>query len=480
MLACQVLLVTLIIEVAGGLPSQLAHLYYVPIVIAAGTLSRRDSLAVALFTGLCVSPAIDGVHSLLGRDAYYSDPAFWNVSEDGWIARPLAFVLISLIVARLMQEYMRTLSERTVNASRAQEIKVLSLIDKMILSGTSEEDSIKEISRFAIEFNNAFMGGIAMPDHTSPRTVTFRGFYRSAEGLQEVTNPAIPYGEGVVGWALMHGRTSWSRNVFADPRYHLIAEMARARGWIATAAAAIVLEGEILGALVIGHDREHDFTPDELEAIERTADQAALAISNARQRDALQRMALDTATVLSSVIETRDAYTADHCERMVDYAGLTAASLALPPKEIELVKLGAALHDVGKIVVPDHILRKPERLTPDEYAIIKQHCYHGGQICKKVPFLEPVHKLVYHHHERFDGAGYPDGLSGEAIPIGARIIAVTDAYDAMTSDRPYRRSLGFAAAGDRLKAGSGTQWDPRVIAAFLESVRASEHHAHVA
>lgn len=105
-------------------------------------------------------------------------------------------------------------------------------------------------------------------------------------------------------------------------------------------------------------------------------------------------MALDTATVLSSVIESRDAYTGDHCARMVAFAGLTASGLALPPREIEVVKLGAALHDVGKIAVPDSILRKTGALTPEEYAIVKQHCYHGGQICKKVPFLAPVQRLV--------------------------------------------------------------------------------------
>ena len=124
--------------------------------------------------------------------------------------------------------------------------------------------------------------------------------------------------------------------------------------------------------------------------------------------------------------------------------------------------------------MPDLILRKPERLTPNEFAVIKQHCYQGSQICKKVPFLEPVQSLVYYHHERFYGGGYPDGIAGEAIPLGARIIAVADAFDAMTSDRPYRRSLSQDVAVDRLAAGTGTQWDPRVVDAFLESIRSSD------
>ncbi len=469
--------VTLMIEVTGGLPNQFVHLYYVPVIVGAATLPRSYSLAIAIVASLAVSPSVDVLHHLLGMEPFYANPAPWNLANNGWIVRPIAFVLLSLLVSRSMDTYLVAVSERALNAARAQEVKVLSLIDRMILSGTSEEDSIREIARFVVEFNDARMGGIAVPANTSPRTVTFRGFYKRPDGFDFVTHEGMAYGEGVVGWALMHGHTTWTRNLFEDARYHRVAEIARERGWVSTAAAAIVLDGEILGALVVGHAEVHDFTPDELEAIERTADQAALAISNARQRDALQRMALDTATVLSSVIETRDAYTGDHCARMVGYAGLTAAALTLSPKEIEVVKLGAALHDVGKIVVPDYILRKPEQLTPDEYAIIKQHCYHGGQICKKVPFLEPVHKLVYHHHERFDGDGYPDGLAGEAIPLGARIIAVADAYDAMTSDRPYRKSLGFDIACDRLNSGSGSQWDPRVIDAFLESLRTSDLRA---
>jgi putative two-component system response regulator len=143
--------------------------------------------------------------------------------------------------------------------------------------------------------------------------------------------------------------------------------------------------------------------------------------------------------------------------------------LALPPKEIEVIRLGAALHDMGKIVVPDSILKKPGKLTPDEYTIIKQHCYSGGQICKRVGFLMNAYPVVYHHHERWDGKGYPDGLGAERIPLGARIVAVVDAFDAMTSDRPYRNAMPLEEAVSILKDGSGKQWDPRVVRTLLET-----------
>jgi putative two-component system response regulator len=125
---------------------------------------------------------------------------------------------------------------------------------------------------------------------------------------------------------------------------------------------------------------------------------------------------------------------------------------------------------MGKIVVPDSILKKPDRLTPEEYAIVKQHCYSGGQICKRVGFLMNAYPIVYHHHERWDGQGYPDGLKGERIPLGARIVAVIDAHDAMTTDRPYRQAMSLEAAHAILRDGAGLQWDPAVVRIFIDSI----------
>ena len=138
------------------------------------------------------------------------------------------------------------------------------------------------------------------------------------------------------------------------------------------------------------------------------------------------------------------------------------------------MRLGAALHDMGKIVVPDSILKKPGKLTPEEYTIIKQHCYSGGQICKRVGFLMNAYPVVYHHHERWDGKGYPDGLAGEKIPLGARIVSVVDAYDAMTSDRPYRNAMPLEEATAILQDGAGRQWDPRVVRTLLDSAELKE------
>jgi putative two-component system response regulator len=131
-------------------------------------------------------------------------------------------------------------------------------------------------------------------------------------------------------------------------------------------------------------------------------------------------------------------------------------------------------------VVPDSVLKKPGKLTPEEYTIIKQHCYSGGQICKRVGFLMDAYPIVYHHHERWDGKGYPDSLKGERIPLGARIVAVIDAFDAMTTDRPYRDAMAYDAAMDILRDGAGKQWDPLIVNVLLESVdlRGDGDHEH--
>lgn len=467
-----VISIALAIEASGGVPSQFAHLYYLPVVLSALTLRWYNSLAVALIASLAVSPAIDVVHWAIGGSHYFEDIAPWNLSTSGWILRPLAFVCISFIGSRLSEERLAHLNERERSESRANELLALNRIDRMILSGTGEVQSIQEIARFAMELLEAKHTGIITPGAHGLKDLSFRGFSRRSDGeVVAIESERRTFGEGVSGWVMAHGGTAYTRDVDADPRYQNLVEIARLRGYRSTAAAAIVLDGEILGSLIVSHEDVHDFSREELSALERISDQAAVAISNARQREALQNMGLETAMVLSNVIETRDAYTGDHCIRLVEYAELTARMLKLPQKELELIKLGAALHDVGKVSVPDSILKKPDKLTPDEYQQIKQHCYVGGQICKKVPFLRSVHDIVYHHHEFYDGRGYPDGIAGEAIPLGSRIVAVVDAYDAMTTNRPYRSAMPYEDAIEILNHGAGMQWDPEIVRCFLGGIQ---------
>jgi putative nucleotidyltransferase with HDIG domain len=175
---------------------------------------------------------------------------------------------------------------------------------------------------------------------------------------------------------------------------------------------------------------------------------------------------------LVSALEARDPYTQSHTSRIRDLAMALAGSLQLPGEERRALRLGAILHDVGKIGVPDAILLKPGPLTDEEWDVMRAHPVVGERMLQGMDFLAPCLPIVRHHHERWDGTGYPDGLGDERIPRGARIVAVCDAFDAMTSDRPYRRALDTEAALKELHAKAGTQFDPTCAALLVDLVTA--------
>ncbi len=185
---------------------------------------------------------------------------------------------------------------------------------------------------------------------------------------------------------------------------------------------------------------------------------------NLRQREE-ERMEL--LITLSSMVELKDPYTEGHCARTRGAVSGMGELLGLSRKEADEAIAAATLHDIGKVGVPDAILTKPAKLNEEEYALIKRHPEMGVEAVKAVERLRNVLPLIRHHHEAWDGSGYPDGLKGEAIPLGARIIAVLDAYDAMTSDRAYRSAMPPEAALAVLSENAGKQFDPRVVAAFL-------------
>ena len=167
-------------------------------------------------------------------------------------------------------------------------------------------------------------------------------------------------------------------------------------------------------------------------------------------------------------MDSRDPYTFQHSQRVAQYSEKIATQLGLPPEEIDLVRSSARIHDLGKMGVDDQMLRKPGPLTVEERREFQGHSAIGAEIIQRFPQYKDGRKLILYHHERHDGSGYPEGLKGDQIPLGSRIIAVADAYDAMTSDRPYRKALSPDAACDELSVNSRTQFDPIVVGAFLK------------
>lgn len=179
-----------------------------------------------------------------------------------------------------------------------------------------------------------------------------------------------------------------------------------------------------------------------------------------------------TFELLADLLDRRDSYTASHSQRVAQLTSLILKEFPqLPAEEREAIILAARIHDLGKIATSDLVLRKPGRLTDEEFALIQRHPVDGGEILRHLSPYRHIVEIVRHHHERWDGKGYPDGLAGEFIPFGSRVIAVADTYDAMTTDRPYRRALTHEEALAELRRGAGTQFDPRVVAAFERALQ---------
>ncbi len=212
----------------------------------------------------------------------------------------------------------------------------------------------------------------------------------------------------------------------------------------------------------------------DLELLAAFAGPAGIALENARHVEKLERSYRETLIALANAIELRDHYTVGHTWRVTGFALRVARRMGWPQERLDQVEMGGVLHDIGKIAVDDAILRKPGRLTDDEFAIMKIHPERGAQLLQEISHLESVVPYCLYHHERFDGAGYPFGLAGQAIPEEGRLIAVADAFDAMTSHRPYRSALDPDEAARRIAQCSGTQFDPRFADALLECYRAGD------
>jgi len=247
----------------------------------------------------------------------------------------------------------------------------------------------------------------------------------------------------------------------------------------------LLAEGLAVGTFIVGSSTGiHTFDDDDVGLCLTLSAQISLAIVNARlfeeaQRAAAEVIAAYDATLAgwSAALEMRDAETQGHTERAARLAVEIAGSLGVPASELHHVRRGALLHDIGKMVVPDAILNKPGPLSDEEWAVMRRHPEYAHAFLSRIGYLKPALDIPYCHHERWDGSGYPQGLAGEEIPLAARVFAVIDVYDALTSDRPYRPAWEKERALAYIREQAGVQFDPRVVDLFLERMNGQSVHA---
>jgi putative nucleotidyltransferase with HDIG domain len=232
----------------------------------------------------------------------------------------------------------------------------------------------------------------------------------------------------------------------------------------------LVVHDEPWGLIEIYDTRPRDFSASERHVAELAGSQIAALLAAFEHEERAQRLYRETLASLSNALEAKDAVTSQHTEEVVRLAVAVAAELGLDLESVRNVELGAVLHDIGKVRIPETVLNKPGPLSEAEWDIMRTHPAVGEQILRPIQSLQAVLPIVRHHHERWDGTGYPDGLVGRAIPLGARIVAVCDAYRAMTEDRPYRTALGDGKARRELALGSGTQFDADCVEALLRAL----------
>ncbi|BCM90528.1 cyclic di-GMP phosphodiesterase [Abditibacteriota bacterium] len=244
-------------------------------------------------------------------------------------------------------------------------------------------------------------------------------------------------------------------------------------GLVNLAALPVAAKGKLRGVLLLCNKRAGDFDDEDTQLLLAIGQHAGLALENSRLHAELNDAYAATIAVLADAIEAKDAYTRGHCEGVSRLAVEVARRLELTDAQLEQARYAALLHDVGKIGVPDGILLKPTKLIPEEFMIIQKHPQIGRDIVSRVSALSNLSDAILHHHEKWDGSGYPSGLAGEGIPLLARIVGAVDAFDAMTTPRPYRNPVPQSEAIEEMRRCAGTQFDPQIVELVAQIVSAN-------
>jgi HD-GYP domain-containing protein (c-di-GMP phosphodiesterase class II) len=290
----------------------------------------------------------------------------------------------------------------------------------------------------------------------------------------EIKEVRLKKGEGIAGWVAEKGDAIIVHDVQSDPRFFKIADVKSTYTTRNMVCVPVKSKDRMLGVLQAINKKSGVFTEEDMEALSALANQVATAIENANLYQELKDTFYGTAEALAETIEKRDPYTGGHTKRVMNYCLMIGESIGLSIKQIEDLRLASILHDVGKIGIRDDVLLKKERLNSEEYEKMIMHSKYGSEILSHIKQLKDVIPGVRSHHERIDGKGYPDNLKNNDIPLIAKIIAVADTFDAMTTDRPYRNAMSLDNAIQELRTNAGIQFDKDIVDTFIKLLRDRE------
>ncbi len=355
---------------------------------------------------------------------------------------------------------------------KAERLSLMSRLGQILNSTLDHQEVRRRAMEAATQLMKAEVGSLLLIDEEKNQLYFEVALGEKEETIKKIT---LNIGEGIAGWVAQRGEPLIVNAPEKDPRFFKGVDDQTAFKTRNLICVPIKVKGRTIGVLeAINKKNGEDFDEEDLALFVSLSDQVSIALDNARLYQELEEMFFQTAESLADAIEKRDPYTGGHTQRVTRYSLIIARHLQLKPVEMKWLKISAVLHDIGKIGIDDQILRKPDRLAPKEYNMIKRHADMGAEIIEHVKQLKHIVPGIKYHHEQLDGTGYPEGLKGEKIPILARIVAVADTYDAMTTDRPYRKGLSKEVAIKELKRCSGTQLDAEVVHAFIRAYEAGE------
>jgi len=352
---------------------------------------------------------------------------------------------------------------------KIEEFSALYEVGKSITSTIHLDEVLALITKKAAQIMCASACSLRLLDRSGHELLLKSSYGFSKKKFRRM-KASLRIGESIAGRVVKEGQP-YVINDLRKERLYKYPHIAKQKKLRSLVTVPLIQKDKIIGVLSIYKTVVGSYSDEDAKLLSMFASQAAIAIENARLFEQAEKGYLNTIKTLANIIDAKDSQTFGHSERVMQHCMDIADVLGLPEQEKDVLRYAGLLHDIGKIGIDVGILRKPSRLSKDEWKVMTMHPVVGSGIVEQIGFLDNLAPIILHHHERYDGKGYPSKLRKEKIPLGARILSVVDAYESMVSDRPYRKALSFKKVKQELLDGSGTQFDPKIVRIFLKTLK---------